>query len=180
MKFYSSVCAALAFVVLHLARIALASLGLIVLYGVTMRYAFHNAPPYMEQVALMLVISVAMLGAAAGAREGGHIGLDSVMKLLPTQLQKIFSTMVDLLTLTFASVILWGSLQMAISTQHDHIPTLGISEAWRYLPVIVAGILIFLFAIEHLLELWAGLSRTPTDQSSHSGTQPSSPVSSRS
>jgi TRAP-type transport system small permease protein len=178
MKFYSAICATLAHIVLHLARIALASLGLVVLYGVVMRYAFNNAPPYVEQVALILVISVAMLGAAAGAREGGHIGLDSIIKRLPDLGRKLFGTAVDLLTLLFAAVILYGSAEMGTSTLHDTIPTLGISEAWRYLPVVVASALIFLFAIEHSLVLWAGLKLdhdTHLHQASdHDDAQPSS------
>ena len=35
-------------------------------------------------------------------------------------------------------------------------PTLGISEAWRYLPVMSAGVLITLFAIEHLIAQFTG------------------------
>jgi len=170
MKIFSAICAVLASVVLHLARVALASLGLVVLYGVVCRYAFNDAPPYVEQVALILVISVAMFGAAAGAREGGHIGLDSVVKLLPPSLRLACSALVDTLTLLFSGILLLGSVQMGLSTLHDSIPTLGISEAWRYLPLSIAAALIFLFAIEHLLGLW--LARASAPQASSTPLQP--------
>jgi TRAP-type C4-dicarboxylate transport system permease small subunit len=39
---------------------------------------------------------------------------------------------------------------MATSTWRDTIPTLGISEAFRYLPPIMAAVLIAIFSIEHL------------------------------
>jgi TRAP-type C4-dicarboxylate transport system permease small subunit len=45
---------------------------------------------------------------------------------------------------------------MAISVQDNIIPTLGISEAYRYLPGIVAGVLIILFSIEHLIAMARG------------------------
>lgn len=157
MLVFSRACAVLAQVVLHLARLALALLGLIVIYGVFMRYALSDAPPYVEQVALILVICVAMFGAAAGAREGSHIGLDSVIKHLPAVGKKWLGTFVDALTLLFSGLVFTGSLDMAESTQHDLIPTLGIAEAWRYFPVLISSGLIFLFAIEHLWVLWAGL-----------------------
>jgi TRAP-type C4-dicarboxylate transport system permease small subunit len=163
MDTFSRICALLASVVLHFARLALASLGLIVIYGVFMRYALSDAPPYVEQVALILVICVAMFGAAAGAREEGHIGLDSVSKRMPAAMKKWMSTVVDGLTLIFSAVIFNGSIEMATSTQHDLIPTLGIAEAWRYLPVLIASALIFMFAIEHLLVVWAGLRRVGHD-----------------
>jgi TRAP-type transport system small permease protein len=136
--------------VLHLACFCLAALGLVVIYGVVLRYAFNASQPYVEQVALLMVISVAMFGAAAGARESGHIGLDSVVQLLPAKAQAAIHAFVEVLILAFAALLLWGSLHMATSTYRDTIPTLGISEAFRYLPPIMAAILIAIFSIEHL------------------------------
>ncbi|MDY7577104.1 TRAP transporter small permease [Herbaspirillum sp. RTI4] len=146
--------------ILAVAGTALTALGLIVIYGVVLRYAFSDAPPYVEQVALLLVISVAMFGAAAGVRESGHIGLDSVVKKLPLKAQAFCTILAEILILTFAMMLFWGSLEMAISTYESTIPTLGISEAWRYFPPIVAAVLIALFAIEHLLSLLTSESGT--------------------
>ena len=139
--------------VLVLACLCLAVLGAVVIYGVVLRYAFNDSQSYVEQVALLMVISVAMFGAAAGVRDAGHIGLDSVARLLPPRLQRWVSGLVDVLVFAFAALLLWGSLHMAESTGHDTIPTLGISEAFRYLPPIVASVLIGLFCIERLLKL---------------------------
>jgi len=136
---------------LAIASLCLAGLGVVVIYGVVMRYVFNNAPPYVEQVALLLVISVAMFGAAAGVREAGHIGLDSAVLLLPERVQRWVAVGVDLMIMLFAAVLFWGSVQMGLSTYHDTIPTLGISEAFRYLPPVVAGLLIILFSVERLL-----------------------------
>ena len=136
--------------VLHLACACLAALGAVVIYGVVLRYVFSASQPYVEQVALLMVISVAMFGAAAGARESGHIGLDSVVQLLPAKARAAVSAIVELLILAFAALLLWGSLHMATSTYRDTIPTLGISEAFRYLPPIMAAVLIAIFSIEHL------------------------------
>jgi len=137
--------------VLHLACICLAALGIVVIYGVVLRYVFNASQPYVEQVALLMVISVAMFGAAAGARESGHIGLDSVVQLLPAKGQAIVHTIVEVLILAFAVLLFYGSWHMATSTYHDTIPTLGISEAFRYLPPIMAAVLIGIFSIEHLV-----------------------------
>ena len=138
-------------IVLVLARLCLAGLGIIVLYGVVMRYAFNNAPPYVEQLALLLVISVSMFGAAAVAHDAGHIGLDSVVNRLPHRVRHAIARLVALSTLAFSLVILYGAWEMARSTHDNQIPTLGISEAWRYLPLIIAGALIALFSIDRML-----------------------------
>jgi TRAP-type C4-dicarboxylate transport system permease small subunit len=148
--------------VLRAACVCLASLGLIVIYGVIQRYVFNDSPPYVEQVALLLVISVSMFGAAAGVRDAGHIGLDSAVRLLPPRVQGWIGAVVDLLTLLFAVVLLWGSVQMGLSTRHDTIPTLGISEAFRYLPMVLAGLLIALFSIEHFLSRFRRAEAAPS------------------
>jgi TRAP-type C4-dicarboxylate transport system permease small subunit len=154
MELFNSFNAHLSNWVLRLASVCLAALGLVVIYGVVMRYAFNDAPAYIEQVALLLVISVAMFGAAAGVHDAGHIGLDSVVKLLPPKAQFACLVLVELLTISFALILLWGCEHMATSTRHDTIPTLGISEAFRYLPPVIAGVLIVLFSVKHLLALF--------------------------
>ena len=143
--------ARLSAIVLVIARLCLAGLGIVVLYGVVMRYAFNNEPPYVEQLALLLVISVSMFGAAAVAHDAGHIGLDSLVDRLPRAVRNWIARLVALSTLLFAGVILYGAYEMARSTHDNLIPTLGISEAWRYLPLIIAGALIALFSIDRML-----------------------------
>jgi TRAP-type transport system small permease protein len=138
-------------IVLVIARLCLAGLGVVVLYGVVMRYAFNDEPPYVEQLALLLVISVSMFGAAAVAHDAGHIGLDSLVDRLPPGVRNWIARLVALSTLLFAGVILYGAFEMARSTHDNRIPTLGISEAWRYLPLIIAGALIALFSIDRML-----------------------------
>ena len=139
---------------MYVACICLIWLLSVVIYGVIMRYVFNNAPPYVEQVALLLVISVAMFGAAAGVRDAGHIGLDSIVRVLPHQAQFWCSAVVHLLSIVFALSLLAGGYQMGLSTYASTIPTLGLSEAYRYLPVVSAGVLITLFSTEHIVALF--------------------------
>jgi len=154
MKLLSSLCALLSRTALVVAGTALAGLGLVVIYGVVMRYVFNHAPAFVEQVALLLVICVAMFGASVGVRETGHIGLDSLVKRLPPGGQRAVELLGDLLVLGFAVVLVWGSLDMIDITRANSIPTLGISEACRYTPPLVAGVLVGLFSIERLLSVF--------------------------
>jgi len=141
---------------MYLACACLSGLLAVVVYGVVLRYVFNDAPPYVEQVALLLVISVAMFGAAAGVRDAGHIGLDSLVVLLSERLQFWCGIVVFVLGAVFGATLLVGSVEMAISTHGSTIPTLGISEAYRYLPVLLGGVLIAAFSIEHLLAKLTG------------------------
>jgi TRAP-type C4-dicarboxylate transport system permease small subunit len=147
---------------LYLACLCLVGLLSVVIYGVVLRYVFNDAPPYVEQVALLLVVSVAMFGASAGVRDAGHIGLDSLVKALPAAVQFWCKFVVHLLVISFALALLAGGTLMAISTYASTIPTLGLSEAYRYLPVLISGVLIVLFSIEHLLAQFSGAKVVPS------------------
>ena len=156
MNWLTSVNARLSRWALYLACICLAALLVVVVYGVVMRYAFNDAPPYVEQVALLLVISVAMFGASVGVRDSGHIGLDSLVRSLPPKAQFWCKVVVEILSGIFAPALVLGGVEMAVSTRGSTIPTLGLPEALRYLPVILAGALIISFCVELLIAQFSG------------------------
>lgn len=147
---------------MYLACLCLVGLLSVVVYGVVLRYVFNDAPAYVEQVALLLVISVAMFGASAGVRDAGHIGLDSLVKMLPRRGQFWCKALVYVLSISFAAALFAGGVEMAISTHDATIPTLGLSEAFRYLPVVIAGVLITLFSLEHLIAQFTGHEVVPS------------------
>lgn len=147
---------------LYVAVAALLSIVAVVFFGVLMRYVFHDAPPWMEQVALILVITVAMSAASVTVREAGHIGMDSLVIMLPPAGQKAIGVLVGLLTIAFGLILTWGTTQMALAVANNSIPTLGISEAVRYAPCAIAGVLIVLFSIEQLIAMLQGKEVTPS------------------
>lgn len=139
-------------------------LGIVgVVFGsVIWRYVLSDAPAWSEQVALILVINVAMFGASAGVRDEGHIGMESLTGLLPAKAQFWIGNIVGVITIIFGCFLAWGCWAMAASVWTNQIPTLGISEAYRYLPCIVAGVLIVLFSIEHLIAMSSDTKVNPS------------------
>lgn len=138
---------------MYIAVVGLLGIVGVVVGSVIWRYILNDAPAWSEQVALILVINVAMFGAAAGVRDEGHIGMESLIGLLPHKIQVWVGNLVGVITIVFGAVLAWGTTVMGISVQSNLIPTLGISEAWRYAPCTIAGILIILFSIEHLIAM---------------------------
>jgi TRAP-type C4-dicarboxylate transport system permease small subunit len=147
---------------LYIAVLSLIGLLVEVLFGVVMRYVFNNAPPYVEQICLLLVVSVAMFGASAGVRDAGHIGLDSLVSKLSPAGRLICHLTCYVLTIIFALSLLVGGYEMGLSTYADTIPTLGISEGVRYIPIFCAGVLITLFSIEHIEALLTSKKVAPS------------------
>jgi TRAP-type C4-dicarboxylate transport system permease small subunit len=158
MKWLTAVNTRLSRWAMYVACTGLVGLVSVVDYSVVKRYVFNDSPVFAEQAALLLVITVAMFGASAGVRDAGHIGMDTLVALLPKSTHKGISTAVGWINITFGAVLLAGCSMMAVSVFHSGIPTLGISEAFRYLPPMIAGFLIILFSIEHLIAL-----KTDTD-----------------
>jgi TRAP-type C4-dicarboxylate transport system permease small subunit len=147
---------------LYIAVAGLLGIVVVVVSSVFWRYILNDAPSWSEQVALILVICVAMFGAAAGVRDEGHIGMESLVGLLPKNMQFWVGNIVGFLTILFGVALTWGCSMMAESVWSNYIPTLGISEAWRYIPCIIAGVLVILFSIEHLIAMYSDKEVTPS------------------
>ena len=147
---------------MYIAVAGLLGLVALVVWGVIKRYVFNDAQPYVEQLALLLVINVAMFGASAGVRDAGHIGMESLTGLLPEKPRFVVGVIVGLLTITFGALLFGGCMMMAFSVYGNTIPTLGISEAVRYVPPVIAGVLIILFSIEHLLAMFNNTEVVPS------------------
>ena len=147
---------------LYIAVAGLLGIVAVVVGSVIWRYILNDAPAWSEQVALLLVINVAMFGAAAGVRDEGHIGMESLVGLLPKNFQFWIGNVVGLLSVTFGVALVWGCSLMAISVLSNKIPTLGISEAWRYIPCVVSGVLIIMFSVEHMIAMFSDKEVVPS------------------
>ena len=59
----------------------------IVFYQVFGRYVLNNSPTWAENLALVLVLYVTLIAAAVGVRDAGHIGMESLLVLLPDRVR---------------------------------------------------------------------------------------------
>jgi TRAP-type C4-dicarboxylate transport system permease small subunit len=124
-----------------------------VIYQVVGRYVFNDSPTWAESGAVLLVLYVTMLGMAVGVRDAGHIGLESLLVLAPEALRLKMELLIHGLVLLFGVVMAYNCGLLAQSVWDYKIPTLGISEAFKYIPPAMAGALVALFSIEHIIAL---------------------------
>jgi TRAP-type C4-dicarboxylate transport system permease small subunit len=158
---FTRFCAALARFCLRLGVAGLSLLIVAVLYQVVGRYILNDTPTWAESGAVLLVLYVTMLGMAVGVRDAGHIGLESLLVLVPEGVRLQMERVIHVLVLVFGLVMAWNCGLLAASVWNYKIPTLGISEAFKYVPPAMAGALIALFSVEHLLALWRGVEVEP-------------------
>jgi TRAP-type C4-dicarboxylate transport system permease small subunit len=145
-----------------LAVIGLFGIVTVVAMQVFGRYVLNDTPSWAESTALVLVLYVTMFGAAVGVRDAGHIGLESILALmLPERFQIWIEIPIHLLVALFGALMAWYAGELALSVMPYKIPTLGISEGLNHLPLVIAGVLITLFSIEHIIALIEGKEVQP-------------------
>jgi TRAP-type C4-dicarboxylate transport system permease small subunit len=158
---YTRLCAAIARLCLQIGVVGLVLLIAAVLYQVIGRYIFNDTPTWAESGSVLLVLYVTMMGMAVGVRDAGHIGLESLLVLAPEAVRLKMELLIHALVLVFGAVMAYYCAVLAQSVWDYKIPTLGVSEAFKYLPPAVAGLLIALFSIEHIIALLQGKEVEP-------------------
>ncbi|MBX3627277.1 MAG: TRAP transporter small permease [Rhizobacter sp.] len=159
---YTRLCAAIARLCLRLGVAGLVLLIIAVLYQVIGRYIFNDTPTWAESSAVLLVLYVTMLGMAVGVRDAGHIGLESFLALAPEWLRLKMELLIHVLVLVFGLLMAWNCGLLAESVSGYKIPTLGVSEAFKYAPPAVAGVLVAMFSVEHIIALVRGEEVVPS------------------
>jgi TRAP-type C4-dicarboxylate transport system permease small subunit len=134
----------------------------IVAYQVFGRYVLNSSPTWTENLALVLVLYVTLMGAAVGVRDAGHIGLESLLVLVPAAWRHRLEALIHLLVMTFGASMIYNGWVLGQSVISYRIPNLGLPEVLRYVPLIVAGLMIISFSIEHLVALARGERVVPS------------------
>ncbi len=154
--------AALAKVCMVVAVIGLLVIVVCVLYQVFGRYILNDTPTWAEALALVLVLWVTMLGAAVGVRDAGHIGMESLLVWVSAKTRHKLEIVIHILSAMFGAMMAWQGSILAESVMGYKIPTLGIPEGLNHVPVAIAGVLIVLFSVEHIIALFKGEEVVPS------------------
>jgi TRAP-type transport system small permease protein len=158
---YTEICRRIARACMWLGIIGMIALISAVTWQVFGRYVLNNTPTWAESLALLLVLWVTMLGTAVGVRDAGHIGLESMLVLAPVSVRLKMEFLIHILLFTFGAIMAWNCAYLVMSVWTYRLPTLGISEGWRYVPASVAGVLIMMFSLEHIIALAKGTEVEP-------------------
>jgi TRAP-type transport system small permease protein len=148
---YTKLCATLSKLSLMLAVVGLIAVILCVQWQVFGRYVMNDTPTWAEALALLLVLFVTALGLAVGVRDAGHIGLESMVALLPAVWQRRIEVLIHALVGVFGGFMVYGGWIWASAKWGEKKPMLPVPDGIDYVPLIMAGTLIVLFSIEHIV-----------------------------
>jgi TRAP-type transport system small permease protein len=158
---YTRFCASLSKLSLMLAVVGLIVLIACVQYQVIGRYVFNDTPTWAEALALLLVLYITALSVAVGVRDAGHIGMDSIISLLPEKMRLKLEIVIHILVGTFGALMAYNGYMWTALKWNDRKPMLPVPSGMDYLPLLIAGVLIVLFCIEHVIALLQGKEVVP-------------------
>ncbi len=141
---------------LYVAGVGLVVMTAIVFWQVFLRYVLNHSNAWTELTAIMIMSWFIFLGAAVGVRENYHLGFDVLLYVLPDGSKKILRTISDIVVLSFAAGMIWYGIALMRLQWAEVMPSLGISGAFRYLPLTAGGVLISLFSLERIALRWSG------------------------
>lgn len=145
----------------YLSVAGLVAIVAIVAWQVFGRYVLNASPTWTETLALVLVLYVTLIGAAVGVRDAGHLGMESLLVLVPAKPRRWLEMAIHVLVGTFGAAMAWNGWILGESVVAYKLPNIALSEAVRYAPLVLSGALIVLFSVEHLVALVRGEEVVP-------------------
>lgn len=142
-------------IVLFLCKMLLIIDILIATMTVAGRYiSFIPDPSWSEEVILTCMAYMTVLSAALAIRRKAHIRMTAFDKFLPKRLVIFLDILSDIAVLMLAVVMIvvgW-KYSVQIGSRGSYVSMPSVSRFWMYFPIPVAGIAMFIFQIEILLD----------------------------
>jgi len=153
---FTKFCAALSKISLVLAVVGLLSVVLCVQWQVFGRYVLNDTPTWAEALAMLIVLFVTAFGLGVGVRDAGHIGMESLIVLLPEKWRVRLELVIHSLVAVFGFLMVQSGWMWASAKWQEKKPMLPVPDGIDYVPIVIAGALIFIFSIEHIVALLRG------------------------
>jgi TRAP-type C4-dicarboxylate transport system permease small subunit len=119
------------------------------------RYVLNATPTWVEQVSLLLIVYISFLGASTGVHRKTHLGVSVFREMSPKPVRRIFDFLIHGILAGFGILMTIYGYKLTVFKWSAEIPLIRLSEGWRSLPVILSGILIFLYSMGHLIHFFS-------------------------
>jgi len=136
--------------------LCLAAMVVMVFGNVVLRYGFNSGILISEEMSRYCFIWLTYIGAMVAMREGGHLGVDTLVKHLPVAGRKTCLFLSESLMLMCNGLFFWGTWKMHDLQVTNVSPVAGISMIWVYGIGYVVGVVMSLINLDVLYRLLAG------------------------
>ena len=124
--------------------------------NVILRYGFNSGITISEEMSRYCFIWLTYIGAMIAMREGGHLGVDTLVKHLPVMGKKVCLFFSEALMLLCNFLFLLGTWKMHELQVTNISPVVGISMIWIFGIGYVVGVVMGLFNLNVLYKLLTG------------------------
>jgi len=127
-----------------------------VLWGVFTRFLLNSPSRWTEEIARLLLIWVALLGAAVAYGRNEHLGFDYLVEQLDPAVKELLALVSKCIVIAFALLVMvYGGFILVSETiaANQVTPALGLKMGYAYLALPVSGVFMAIYGVEQILEL---------------------------
>jgi TRAP-type transport system small permease protein len=136
--------------------LCLLAMVIMVFGNVIMRYVFNSGILISEELSRYAFIWLTYLGAMVAMREGGHLGVDTLIKHLPLAGKKLCVFLSESLMLAVNIMFFWGTWKMHGLQVTNVSPVAGLSMIWVYGMGYIVSVVMAAFNLHKLWRLLSG------------------------
>ena len=134
----------------------LVTICVIVFAGVFFRYFLHIGLGWTEELARYLQVWMTFVGATVAVKRWAHFQLTIVDQLMPLSARRFTRVFGILVVMTLAGIMIKHGIDITRVTWNQSSPVLGWPIGYLYLMAPVCGVLMEIYALQHLLRVWRG------------------------
>ena len=135
---------------------ALAVMVVLVFGNVVLRYGFNSGITISEELSRWLLVWLTFLGAIVALREHAHLGVDSLVRMLPASGKRICFIINYCLMLFADWLLLSGSWRQTLINIDDRAPATGLSMAIFYAVGVIFGVSAAVILLYDLVRVLTG------------------------
>ncbi len=130
--------------------IQFAVLVIVVSAAVFARYVLNDSIVWAEELARYLFVWVSFLGGGLGVGTNIHVGVDSLVELMPRRPRQVVEILMELMIVVFTVVLIWVGAEFAAFGMKAQALLLPIPMGYVYLAVPVGGFVMLINVLVHL------------------------------
>lgn len=136
-----------------LTAVLLAGVVLLVVYQVYLRYFLRHSPRWTEEIALLLMVWLAMVGAALVHRHREHVAVELVVQALPAGARRGVGRLVELLVLAFGVFMVLEGWRLTRASMSQVLAGSQLPIGYLYLGIPIGGLALSAIALAQLVGL---------------------------
>lgn len=138
----------------YFAAASLFFISLLIFSQAVLRYGFNISFHWSEEVARYMIIWIVYIGSSIAVREKAHAAVDLMTIMMPVLMQRIISSLVNAIGITFCIITLWsGSIAVINAIENNTVTaSIEVSMAWPYLAIPVGSLLMLIRFLQLLFK----------------------------